>query len=397
LRTLAIARKKQSSIDDEVFAELELVGIVGLEDPARAGVKDAIRRCHNAGITVIMVTGDHAATARNIATAVDIVTPEADSGEFLEGTSLEAAFDNEHPERLDQTRVFSRVSPEQKLRLIDGYQQHAQVVAMTGDGVNDAPALKKADIGVAMGIRGTPVAKEAAEMVLLDDEFGTIVEAVAQGRAIYENIRKFIIYLLSCNISEVLIVVLATVAGVPLPLLPLQILFLNLVTDVFPALALGVGEGSRDLMKRNPRPFAEPLLTRYHWTCVVLHGFVIAMSVLAAMAIAVTQLAASADEAVTVSFCTLTLAQVWHVFNMRDDMSNPFNNEITRNLWIWLAVAICLLLLLAAVYLPFLSNVLKLGSPSFEAWLLIVAMSTLPILAAPLVRWVAGLLGKPQV
>ena len=132
---------------------------------------------------------------------VDIVTPEADSGEFLEGTSLEAAFDNEHPERLDQTRVFSRVSPEQKLRLIDGYQQHAQVVAMTGDGVNDAPALKKADIGVAMGIRGTPVAKEAAEMVLLDDEFGTIVEAVAQGRAIYENIRKFIIYMLSCNIS----------------------------------------------------------------------------------------------------------------------------------------------------------------------------------------------------
>jgi Ca2+-transporting ATPase len=378
-------------VDDEAYSELVLLGIVGLEDPPRTGVRDAIRRCRNAGITVIMVTGDHAATARNIAMAVDIVEPEADSKKFLGGTNLEAVFDAAHPERLDQARVFSRVSPEQKLMLIDGYQQHDQVVAMTGDGVNDAPALKKADIGVAMGIRGTPVAKEAAEMVLLDDEFGTIVEAVAQGRAIYENIRKFIVYLLSCNISEVLIVGIATIAGAPLPLLPLQILFLNLVTDVFPALALGVGEGSPDLMMRRPRPFAEPLLTRSHWTRVVLHGLVIAMSVLTAMAIAVFQLGASAEEAITVSFCTLTLAQLWHVFNMRDNMRNPFNNEITRNIWIWLALAICILLLLAAVYLPFLSDVLKLGHPGLDGWLVIVGMSVVPILAAPIVRWAAGL------
>jgi Ca2+-transporting ATPase len=389
LRTLAVARKTQRSVAGEAYSELTLLGVVGLEDPPRKGVRQTIDRCRNAGITVIMVTGDHAATARNIATAVDIVGPGAGPEAFLGGASIESAFDSEHPEWFDQARVFSRVSPEQKLMLIDGYQQHDQVVAMTGDGVNDAPALKKADIGVAMGIRGTPVAKQAADMVLQDDEFGTIFEAVAQGRAIYGNIRKFIVYLLSCNISEVLIVSIATIAGAPLPLLPLQILFLNLVTDVFPALALGVGEGSRDVMLQRPRPFAEPLLTRSHWIRIVLHGLVIAATVLAAMAIAVIQLGAGPERAITISFCTLTLAQVWHVFNMRDNISKPFNNEITRNVWIWLALLVCILLLFAAVYLPVLSDVLKLSHPGFEGWLVIVGMSAVPILVAPIVRWVA--------
>lgn len=387
LRTLAIARKTQQSVNEDAYSGLTLLGVVGLEDPPRKGVRDAIHRCRDAGITVIMVTGDHAATARNIATAVDIVEPEADSKQFIGGAALEPVFDSD-------VRVFSRVSPEQKLMLIDGYQQHDQVVAMTGDGVNDAPALKKADIGVAMGIRGTPVAKEAAAMVLQDDEFGTIVEAVAQGRAIYENIRKFIVYLLSCNISEVLIVGIATIAGAPLPLLPLQILFLNLVTDVFPALALGVGEGSPELMRQGPRPFAEPILTRTHWIRILLHGFVIAVTVLAAMAIAVFQLGASTEQAVTVSFCTLTLAQLWHVFNMRDNIRKPFDNEITRNIWVWLAVAICVLLLLAAVYLPLLSDVLKIGDPGLDGWLLITAMSVVPVFVAPIVRWTANTLSK---
>jgi Ca2+-transporting ATPase len=240
-----------------------------------------------------------------------------------------------------------------------------------------------------MGIRGTPVAKEAAAMVLQDDEFGTIVEAIAQGRAIYENIRKFIVYLLSCNISEILIVGIATVAGAPLPLMPLQILFLNLVTDVFPALALGVGEGSPELMKKRPRPFAEPILTRSHWIRIVMHGFVLAGIVLAAMAIAITQLGANTEQAVTISFCTLTLAQVWHVFNMRDNIRNPFVNEITRNPWVWLAVATCILLLLSAVYLPWLSDVLQISHPGAEGWLLIVGMSIVPVIVGPIVRRVA--------
>jgi Ca2+-transporting ATPase len=389
LRTLAIARKTQGNVHKKAYSNLTLLGLVGLEDPPREGVKDAIHRCRDAGIKVIMVTGDHAATARNIASEVDIVDAHAEPRQFLDGTELEPVFDPEHPERLDEARVFSRVSPEQKLMLIDGFQQHDQVVAMTGDGVNDAPALKKADIGVAMGIRGTQVAKEAAAMVLQDDEFGTIVEAVAQGRAIYENIRKFIVYLLSCNISEILIVGIATIAGAPLPLLPLQILFLNLVTDVFPALALGVGEGSPDLMKQRPRPFSEQLLTRTHWIRIVLHGLVIAAAVLSAMAIAITQLGADTKQAVTISFCTLTLAQVWHVFNMRDDIRKPFVNEITRNIWIWLAIATCILLLLVAVYVPLLSEVLEISHPGSAGWLLIIGMSIVPVIVAPVVRRVA--------
>lgn len=392
LRTLAIARKSQRSVTEEAYSALTLIGIIGLEDPPRKGVRDAIHRCQSAGVRVVMVTGDHAATARNIATEVDIVKPDADSRQFVGGTNLGTVLDDSRPDRLACARVFSRVTPEQKLDLIDSYQRHDQVVAMTGDGVNDAPALKKADIGVAMGIRGTAVAKEAAAMVLQDDEFGTIVDAVAQGRAIYENIRKFVVYLLSCNTSEVLIVGIATVAGAPLPLLPLQILFLNLVTDVFPALALGVGEGSPELMKEPPRPFAEPILTRAHWIRIVSHGFVITMTVLAAMAIAVFQMGADTSTAVTISFCTLALAQLWHVFNMRNNMRQPFNNEITRNVWVWAAIGICVLLLLAAVYVPVLSDVLSLGDPGLDGWLLVMAMSVIPVFVAPIVRRASSLL-----
>lgn len=383
LRTLALARKQASGADDEPYSNLLLLGVVGLEDPPRPGVRDAIRRCHNAGINVLMVTGDHAATAGNIAEAVGIADAETEIDAFVDGDDIDRFLQN-HAAR--SPRVFSRVSPEQKLALIDFYQRQHHVVAMTGDGVNDAPALKKADIGVAMGVRGTAVAKEAAAMVLQDDEFGTIVDAVEQGRAIYENIRKFVVYLLSCNISEVLVVSFATIAGAPLPLLPLQILFLNLVTDVFPALALGVGEGSPALMKEKPRPYDEPVLTRSHWMRIALHGLVIALTVLGAMAIAVFQLGFAAEKAVTISFCTLALAQIWHVFNMRRSMRQVLDNEITRNAWVWAAIVLCVTLVLAAVYLPVVSTVLRLGDPGISGWLVILSMSIVPLLAAPIVR-----------
>ncbi len=389
LRTLAVAQKTTSNAAGDAYADLMLIGIVGLEDPPRRGVKDAIRQCRDAGISVVMVTGDHAATAQNVATELDIVAAGAPAERFVEGADLARFLADADLTDLEAVRVFSRVSPEQKLDLIDFYQQHEQVVAMTGDGVNDAPALKKADIGVAMGIRGTAVAKEAAAMVLEDDEFPTIVRAVAQGRTIYENIRKFVVYLLSCNISEVLVVSIATIVGAPLPLLPLQILFLNLVTDVFPALALGVGEGSPVLMKAAPRPFDEPVLTGSHWTRILLHGFVIAATVLSAMAIAVFQLGFDADHAVTVSFCTLAFAQVWHVFNMRDDIRRLIKNEITRNPWIWAAVAVCILFVLAAVYLPLPRDLLKLSDPGAAGWLVIIGMSFVPLAVAPIVRLIA--------
>ena len=386
LRTLALAQKLSKEEDAEPYEGLTLLGIVGLEDPPRHGVREAIAQCHAAGIDVAMVTGDHAATARHIATQVGIVPVQASEDLFLSGDEFDQACESEDITRLLQVRVLSRFTPAQKLRLMELHQHNGRVVAMTGDGVNDAPALKKADIGIAMGIRGTDVAKEAADMVLQDDEFGTIVVAVAHGRAIFENIRKFVIYLLSCNISEIIVVSLATVVNAPLPLLPLQILFLNLVTDVFPALALGVCEGSPELMKEKPRSAKEEVVTRRHWQRIVIHGSIIATTVLAAMAIAINYLEFSTQHAVTVSFCTLALAQIWHVFNMRSNMGQVFNNEITRNLWVWAAVILCALLVPAAVYIPVLATVLELEHPGLDGWLLIVIMSLTPLATAPLVR-----------
>lgn len=386
LRTLALAQKIDGAEDTDPYAGLTLLGIVGLEDPPRQGVREAIEQCHGAGIEVAMVTGDHPATARHIATQVGIVSADASDDLFLAGDEFDRACDGEDISRLLQVRVLSRFTPSQKLKLMEIHQRSGRVVAMTGDGVNDAPALKKADIGIAMGIRGTDVAKEAADMVLQDDEFGTIVVAVAHGRAIFENIRKFVVYLLSCNISEILVVSLATVVNAPLPLLPLQILFLNLVTDVFPALALGVCEGSPDLMKEKPRPSQEEVVTRYHWQRIVIHGSIMSLTVLAAMAIAIVFLDFSTERAVTVSFCTLALAQVWHVFNMRSNMGRVFNNEITRNPWVWGAVALCTVLVLAAVYVPLLATVLQLQHPGGNGWLLITIMSFIPLATAPAVR-----------
>jgi Ca2+-transporting ATPase len=231
-------------------------------------------------------------------------------------------------------------------------------------------------------------------MVLRDDDFSTVVEAIRLGRAIYDNIRKFIVYLFSCNISEILVVTLATVAGAALPLLPLQILFLNLVTDVFPALALGVGPGAPDLMQRRPRPAQERILAGGHWRLIAAYGALMAAAVLGAMAAARQLLGFDDREAVTVSFCTLALAQLWHVFNMRDRRGRWVNNEITGNPWIWAALGFCLALVLAAVYLPWLSRVLELTDPGPRGWALIAAMSLVPLLLGPMVRYCAGRFGS---
>lgn len=386
LRTLAIAERMTASEVSDPYEQLVLLGIVGLEDPPRAGVDRAIQLCHKAGIRVVMVTGDHAATARNIAIQTGIATASAEPRCFLDGAEVDSLFAAGQHDRLLAASVFSRVTPEQKMKLIDLYQKDGEIVAMTGDGVNDAPALKKADIGVAMGVRGTAVAKEAAVMILQDDEFSSIVTAVEQGRAIFSNIRKFVIYLMSCNASEVLVVSLATISGAPLPLLPLQILFLNLVTDVFPALALGVGEGSRASMERPPRPAEERILTRTNWLHIGLFGLVMSITVLAAMAIAVLAMGFDQRQAVTVAFCTLALAQMWHVLNMREEMRALVDNEITRNRWIWGALLLCLLLILAAVYVPMLAEVLELSAPGVAGWALIVASSFMPLVVAPIVR-----------
>ena len=384
LRTLAVASRQADSDSEDPYGGLVLLGAIGLSDPARSDVREAIAQFHDAGIRVVMVTGDHASTARRIAQDIQLIGADA-TGQCLDAARLDGAALLDEA-RLSQVRVIARATPQQKLELISYYQDQGWVVAMTGDGVNDAPALKQADIGVAMGIRGTPVAREAAAMVLQDDRFSTILEAVAQGRAIYASIRKFVVYLLSCNISEVLVVGLAIMAGAPLPLLPLQILFLNLVTDVFPALALGVGEGPAGLMSRAPRPANEPILARRHWVTIASYGAVMSAAVLGAMGIAVLALGFPADDAVTVSFCTLALAQLWHVFNMRDRKSAALRNEITTNPWIWAAVILCIILVLAAVYVPAFSLLLGLVNPGLKGWAVILPMSLVPLLFAPLIR-----------
>ena len=378
LRVIALATKTVDDPDVEPYEDLTFLGLAGLLDPPRHAVRDAITACHNAGIDVVMVTGDQPATARNVARAVGLVhNVDAD---VVYGQELSDELTAEEKRQVLDAPIFARVTPKQKLDLIAAHQEAGAIVAMTGDGVNDAPALKKADIGVAMGQRGTQVAREAADMILKDDAFSTIVVAVEQGRAIFNNIRKFVLYLLSCNVAEIMIVGLASVANAPLPIRPLQILFLNLVTDVFPALALGVGESDPHVMERAPRDPKEPIIGRRHWAMITGYSALITAVVLAVLAIALTRFGMAQDRAVTLSFLTLAFAQLWHVFNMRDPDASIIRNEVTQNPYVWGALALCIALLLAAVYVPFLANLLGVVNPTLEGWALVIGASLMPLI-----------------
>ncbi|MFP3853551.1 MAG: cation-translocating P-type ATPase [Anaerolineales bacterium] len=374
-RVLALAGKEMEDPEADPYENLTLLGLVGLLDPARGDVQEAIEACRRAGVHVVMVTGDQAETAKKIADQVALTqdgSPQVRRGQEL----------SEEPEAAEdwtEADIFARVSPKQKLSLVNAYQQAGDIVAMTGDGVNDAPALKKADIGIAMGRRGTQVAKEAAAMVLQDDAFSTIVVAIEHGRAIFNNIRKFVIYLLSCNMSEILVVTLASFANLPLPIRPLQILFLNLVTDVFPALALGLGEADPQIMKKPPRDPSEPILTRDHWTSLGVYAALITLGVMTAYALALFHYDMQTEVAITIAFLTLAGAQLWHVFNMRSPGSHPLRNEVTTNPFIWGALALCVLLLLLAVYLPPLAELLGTVPLDPLGWLLVTIMSVVPL------------------
>ncbi|MEA5500650.1 cation-translocating P-type ATPase [Limnoraphis robusta] len=386
LRILAFASKNTDNSEAEPYENLTLLGVVGLLDPPREQVKSSLKACHDAGIRVIMVTGDQAVTARNIALAVGLITEQ--EAEARQGNELQS-LDNlskQQKQELQQVSIFARVSPEQKLNLVTLHQEHNAIVAMTGDGVNDAPALKKADIGIAMGKRGTQVAQEAADMVLQDDAFSTIVAAVEQGRAIFGNIRKFTLYLLSGNMGEIIAVAGASLVQAPLPLLPLQILFLNAINDVFPALALGVGEGSPNLMKQKPRDRSEPILPRRHWMAIVLYGVIISLTVLGVFWLCLTRLGMEEEQAVTISFLTLAFGRLWHVFNMRDSNSGLLRNEVTQNRYVWLALLVCTGLLSMAVYISPLANVLQLVNPGWQGWGFILAGSLIPLVIGQILK-----------
>lgn len=381
LRMLALAVKHVNNIEGDPYKDLAFIGLVALMDPPRIDVKTAIERCRQAGIRVIMMTGDQVQTAKYIARAVGL---DGDGHiEVIHGKNLPAGEELEASLSAARTvmeaGIFARINPRQKLDMIEFYQKQGNIVAMTGDGVNDAPALKKADIGIAMGLRGTQVAREASDMVLTDDAFSTIVSAIEQGRVIFGNIRRFIYYLMSCNVSEVAVVGMASLLGITLPILPLQILFLNLVTDVFPALALGVGEAEEGAMDRPPRDPDEPVLLKSHWLGIGGYSLVITISVLAALYLGFEWLNLDSGGAITLSFLTLAFAQLWHVFNMRADRSGLFDNTIVKNPMIWGALSLCVLLILAAVYLPFVAGVLQITPPGFKGWITVLGLSLVPL------------------
>ena len=383
LRILAFAFKETGPElkIDEICEELYFSGIVGFIDPPRRDVSDVIKIYHKAGIRVVMVTGDHLETAKKIAEEVGIFDIDDGSELALHGKDLDSGMRQEEDPQLLNTLVFARVTPHQKLDLVKFYQKNNHVVGMTGDGINDIPALKKADVGIAMGIRGTEAARECADVVLKDDRFTSIEMAIRQGRAIFENIRQFTVYLLSCNLAEILAVAISFFLFLPLPLLPLQILFLNLVTDVFPALALGVGKAERDIMNDPPRKSNEPIMTARHWSMTALYGITMTAGVLGISFFSQTQLQLEPDQINNLGFYTLVLVQILNVFNMPLRNGSFFRNQVTSNPWVWLAILTCTLIMVGAYYLPIMQKALSLVPMGWDQfrWVLIFGLATLAL------------------
>jgi magnesium-transporting ATPase (P-type) len=392
LRTLAVAyrplRPGEDRRDTELLErELVFVGTVGIIDPPREEAAIAIREAHRAGIRVIMITGDHPRTAARIAADLGIVEAGAVA---LTGLQIDALNDVEFAEAVRNTAVFARVAPAHKLRIVDALQAGGNIVAMTGDGVNDAPALKSADIGVAMGVAGTEVTKEAARMILADDNFATIVEAVREGRGIFDNIRKFLRYLLSSNMGEVLAVFLGVVgAGViglagadgalVLPFFATQILWINLITDSAPALALGLDPQTDDVMARKPRKLTERVIDGRMWAGVIQIGSVMAVVTLLTIDIylpgGLVEGTHDLATARTAGFTTLVFAQLFNCLNARSETTSAFSH-LFANPWLWGAIALSVLLQVAVVNLHFLNIAFDTVPLELDQWLLCAAMAS---------------------
>ncbi|MDI9568868.1 MAG: cation-translocating P-type ATPase [bacterium] len=362
--------------------EQVLIGFFGMLDPPRAEVPAAIERCHRAGIRVVMVTGDHPETAAAIAREVGLLPS---TGRILTGDQLDGINQQELERIVNDVAVFARVSPRHKLRIVRALKKQGHVVAMTGDGVNDAPAVKEADIGVAMGASGTDVTREASAMVIQDDNFSTIVAAVEEGRNIYDNIRKFLRYLLGCNIGEVLTMFFAALLGLPLPLLPIQILWINLVTDGLPALALGVEPPEPGIMARPPRQPKESVFSRGLTGQIMGRGFQISLCTLLAFLLAVRSGDGDLSFARTIAFTTLVMLQLVYVFECRSEAVGRV--RLGGNLYLVAAVFISILLQLMVIYVPSLGKVFQTVSLGWFHWVLILVVVFLPTVVQRLFAW----------
>jgi len=404
LRVLAVAVRPigdgvAENVDAEsVERELVFVGLAGMIDPARAEVAPAIARARRAGIRTAMVTGDYADTARAIASQIGLLRAGA---EVITGAQIEAMSDEELARRVANTDVFARVSPEHKVRIVEALRSQGEVVAMTGDGVNDAPALKRADIGVAMGITGTDVSKQTADMVLTDDNYVSIVSAVEQGRIIYSNIRKFVYFLLSCNLAEIAIIFIGTMLGWPVPLAAIQLLWLNLLSDGAPALALGLEKGDPDIMERPPRPPREPVINRSMISGILVQTVALTAVVLIAYWQGMLRFAGleHTDEVVTartMAFATLVLSELARVYTCRAERFPLLRLGVFSNRWMQYAVGFSVALFVLVIYVPILRPVFNTVPLSMREWGLILPLALVPSIAAELQKMVARRLDAPR-
>jgi len=388
LRVLALAYRRLDALPDNPSPDLEqdlvFVGLMGMIDPARPEVRDAIALSRHAGIRPVMITGDYQNTAVAIAKELNLLRPDS---KVLSGTDLNQLGDVEFANVVEEVDVYARVSPQHKVRIVEALRDKGHIVAMTGDGVNDAPALKRADIGIAMGITGTDVSKETADMVLTDDNFASIVSAIEEGRIIYSNIRKFVFYLLSCNMGEILVVFIATLAGLPLPLTAIQLLVVNLLTDGAPALALGVEKGDPDTMDRPPRPVNEPVINREMVIGTIVEGVAIAAVTLAAFLIGLRVFPDNLIGAQTMAFATLNVTQLFRAYTSRSEHYSLWTIGVFSNKYMQYAVLVSLVILLAIMYVPALNSIFDTIPLKWDHWTEILLLSLIPSVIAEITKW----------
>ena len=388
-RILGLAYKenlddKDLSLEDEIENEMVFLGFVAMVDPPREGVKASIQEASEAGIRTLMLTGDQEETAMGIAKSVGI---EVDEAAMLKDKSVEELSTEALKDNLKHNSMYARITPKDKLKIISALKDNHEIVAMTGDGVNDAPALKKADIGIAMGIRGTTVAKESSDMILLDDRYGTIVEAVRQGRVIFDNIQKFIHYLLSCNLSEIIFIFLSILLGLPVPLVALQILWLNVVTGVFPALAMAWEVPENKVMQRKPRDPKSPIITNRYKVLISFQGFVISLGPLATYAFVLAR-DLELSQARTVGFMTLAMVHLLQVFNVRRKNGLGYDRNFIKNPYLIGALILTLSLQFVAVYVPGIQGILNTSALSIDLWLYIIIGAFVPNILLQVIAYI---------
>jgi Ca2+-transporting ATPase len=382
LRVLGVACKRGATVET-AESDLTFLGLVGMIDPPRPEAAVAVQTCRLAGIKPVMITGDHPLTARAVASELGLLN----GGRVVTGAELDEMAPAELARDLEKIDVFARVSPAHKLQIVSGLQEKGHLVAMTGDGVNDAPALKKADIGVAMGITGTDVSKEAAAMTLTDDNFASIVAAVEEGRGVFGNIKKYLMYLLSSNVGEMLLMAGSTLAGLPLPLSAVQILYVNLVTDGLPALALAVDPPESDLMRRPPRSPRSGIFTRPVLALILAGGMWSTVVNLSLFTWALSS-GRSLAEAMSLTFLSLVLIQFFKAYNFRSDRHSVLNRPFA-NRWLNLSILFEVLLLPLIVYVPFLSEAFGTTGLGMADWLLVLVLAATVVPVLECVKWMA--------